>query len=153
MLFSAKPSSFWVGWLTVVSLGIFVFGLALIVAPAQTREAFSLLLYSDATRIDSFSNAATEYASLVHAVLGGVMIGWGVSFALVVRGLLAHGSRLGWRIIAFSVGTWFLSDTAYSLQSGFWQNAVLNAAILTLFVLPLAATYRACRGNIPMRPQ
>jgi hypothetical protein len=34
-------------------------------------------------------------------------------------------------------------DTAFSLGTGFWQNAVLNAVFVVLFAVPLAATYKA----------
>ncbi len=127
-----------------MSIGVSLFGLALVVAPSLARQGFSFLVYADAARLDSFGEAAAKYVSLAHAVLGGVMVGWGVGLALVVRGLLASGSRLGWRIVTLSVGTWFVSDTGYSLWSGFWQNAVLNIVFLVLFAVPLAAVYRVC---------
>lgn len=38
-----------------------------------------------------------------------------------------------------SLVAWFIPDTAYSLLSGFWQNAVLNAGFVLLFAIPLAA--------------
>jgi hypothetical protein len=37
---------------------------------------------------------------------------------------------------------WFVLDTALSLVSGFWPNAVLNVVLAVLFAVPLAATYR-----------
>ncbi len=32
---------------------------------------------------------------------------------------------------------WFVSDTAYSLFAGYWENVVLNLAFMCLFVIPL----------------
>jgi hypothetical protein len=90
--------------------------------------------------IDSFGAEQVRYISLVHAVLGGVMVGWGMALFHVVRSLLAGGVPAGWKIIAVSVVAWFVPDTAYSLLSGFWQNALLNAAFLALFAVPLWAT-------------
>lgn len=58
----------------------------------------------------------------------------------------AAGEAMGWRIIALSVAAWFVPDTAYSLWSGFWQNAVLNLAFLILFAVPLGATYNTQHG-------
>jgi hypothetical protein len=142
---SARPSSLWIVWLLAVSVGVSLFGLALVVAPTLARQGFSLLVYANPARLGSFGEEAARYISLAHAVLGGVMVGWGLGLAVVVRGLLASGSRLGWRLITISVGAWFIPDTAYSLWSGFWQNAVLNLVFLVLFAVPLAATYRHCR--------
>ncbi len=93
-------------------------------------------------RIATFGTEAVAYISLVHAVLGAVMFGWGLALLFVVRGPFALGAKEGWRIVALSVAAWFIPDTAFSLWSGFWQNAVLNAVFLALFATPLAATYR-----------
>lgn len=99
-----------------------------------------MLVYSDTDRIASFGQEAASYISLAHAVLGGVMVGWGVALILVVRMLFAAGHRAGWNIVALSVAAWFVPDTAYSLASGYWQNAVLNLAFVALFAVPLIAT-------------
>jgi hypothetical protein len=142
---SSRPSPFWVGWLTAVSAGVMLFGLALVVAPAAARQGFSLLLYADARHLSSFGEDAVRYVALAHAVLGAVMFGWGVALLLVVRGSFARGSRLGWRIVGASVVAWCVPDTGFSLWSGFWQNAILNLVFVVLFLVPLVATYRSCR--------
>jgi len=135
-----EPSPIWVNWLLAVSVGVVLFGLALVLAPGLARSGFSLLVFGDARRIGTFDPVAIQYVALVHAVLGGVMVGWGVALVLVVRGPFAAADPAGWRIIAFSVLAWFVPDTAYSLWSGFWQNAVLNVVFVLLFAIPLMAT-------------
>ena len=81
-----------------------------------------------------------------HAVIGGVMIGWGVALFYVTRSLLTRGERIAWNLVALSVGAWFVPDTSYSLLAGYWQNAMLNTGFLALFALPLWAT-RGVRRN------
>lgn len=132
-----RPSRFWLNWLLAVSAGVVAFGIVLIIAPPVARQGFSLLVYSSAGGIDAFGTEPVRYISLSHAVIGGVMIGWGVALLYATRTLIAEGSRHGWNIVALSVAAWFVPDTAYSLFSGFWQNAVLNTAFLLLFALPL----------------
>ena len=141
---SHKVPSFWVSWLLVVSAGVALFGLALVVAPSAARQAFSLLVYSESQRISAFDTEAVRYISLLHAVLGAVMFGWGTALFVTVRKLFAHGSRTAWRIVTFSLVAWFVPDTAYCLWSGFWQNAVFNVVIALLFLVPLVASYRTC---------
>lgn len=141
---SRIPAPLWVNWLLVASAGVALFGLGLVLAPTAARQGFSLLLYAEPGRISAFGEKAVAYVSLAHAVLGSAMLGWGVALVLVVRGLVVHGSRVGWWIVALSVAAWFIPDTTYSLMSGYWQNAVLNLAFAMLFAVPLAATYRAC---------
>lgn len=116
-----------------------LFGLALVLAPSLARQAFSLLVYASAERIDGFGDEPARYVALTHAVLGGVMVGWGAGLFYVTRTLLAQGSRVAWNLLVLSVGAWFVPDTSYSLLSGYWQNAVLNAVCLALFVVPLWA--------------
>ena len=141
---SRKPPQLWVNWLLCASAGVALFGLILVLAPGLGRQGFSLLVYGNADRLTSFGTEPARYIALAHAVLGAVMFGWGTALVLIVRALLASGSMLGWRIIAFSVCAWFAPDTAYSLWSGYWQNAILNCSFALLFFVPLAATYRSC---------
>jgi hypothetical protein len=141
---SSGPAWLWVAWLSVVSAGVMVFGLVLVVAPGVARDGFSLLIYAEPGHISSFGAEAVSYIGLAHAVLGGVMFGWGLALLLIVRGLFARGSKLGWQLVSYSVVAWFVADTAYSLSSGFWRNAVLNLVFVVLFAIPLLGSYRAC---------
>jgi len=141
------PGRFWSRWLLGVSLGLVAFGLVLVVFPTLAARAFSLLVYVDPYRIEAFGAEATRYISLAHAVIGGLMIGWGAALVLVARGPFAAGHTLGWRVVAFSILAWFMPDTAYSLWSGFWQNAVLNVGFLLLFGVPLLATHEWQRDS------
>jgi hypothetical protein len=142
-----RPEPFWVACLRVATLGVAAFGLALVVAPDMARRAFSLLLYGHAQRIATFGAEAMAYIGLVHAVLGAVMFGWAVALFLIVRGPFARGERGAWEWLALSVAAWFVPDTAYSLWSGFWPNAVLNMVVLATFAVPLAATWRVFHNS------
>jgi len=143
---SFQPPKFWVNWLLAVAAGVAIFGLVLVVAPALTRQGFSLLVYASPSRIDAFGQEQVRYISLAHAVIGGVMAGWGTALFYVTKTLFARGSRIAWNLVAVSVLAWFVPDTSYSLLSGYWQNAVLNTAFLALFALPLWAT-RSMKRN------
>jgi hypothetical protein len=139
---SQSPSNFWIGWLTLATLGVSLFGIALVIFPDFARQGFSLLVYFDAGHLSSLGEEVINYVALLHAVLGSVMFGWGIALLIVVRKLYANGSRLGWQIVAVSVLVWFVPDTTFSLWSGFWQNALLNLSFLVLFLVPLVATFK-----------
>jgi hypothetical protein len=96
-----------------------------------------MLVYASPAHIDSFGQEQARYVSLAHAVIGGVMMGWGVALFYATRTLLARGAKQGWYLVAWSVMTWYVPDTSYSLLSGFWQNALLNTVFLLLFAVPL----------------
>ncbi len=141
------PAPLWTNWLVAVSSGVIVFGLLLVLAPVLAMQGFSLLVYADPGRIAAFGAEPARYVALTHAVLGGVMVGWGAALVLVTRSLFASGDRLGWNIVAIAIAAWFLPDTSYSLLSGFWQNAVLNMTFLILFAVPLLATRKGFHAN------
>jgi len=143
----SNRKGFWLTWLRVATLGVIAFGLFLVVAPALSRQGFSLMVYSSADRIGGFGSAAADYIELVHAVMGAVMVGWGVALLLVLRGPMQRDVREGALIYAVSLGCWFVPDTIFSLASGFWQNAVLNLSFAILFAIPLLALLRQESGN------
>jgi hypothetical protein len=119
-----------------------VFGISMILMPGLIRDLFSLLIYSSSQHITTFGEPAVAYITLVHGILGAVMFGWGVALLFVLCGAFRRGEREGWRTLAISLTAWLVSDTVFSIWSGFWQNAVLNAFLAVLFVIPLAATYK-----------
>ena len=75
---------------------------------------------------------------LVNAILGGVMVGWGVTVWLVVDRLLALAPREVGRILLVGLAAWFVVDSTGSVASGGWLNAVpLNVAFFAVFLVPL----------------
>ncbi len=128
----------------VISVGVVLAGHVFVLAPGLTRRLFSLLAFGTPEAIDSLGDPAVPYVSLVHAVLGAVMVGWGVALLLIVWGPLRRRSHEAWWTVSLSLAAWLIPDTAFSLWFGFWQNAVLNAVVAVLFGVPLAATYRVC---------
>lgn len=140
---------FWWRWLIVVTLGVLLFGLSLIVAPEFTRRFFGLLLYSSSESLATFGVPAVAYLTLLHGVLGAVMVGWAVALLFVLLGPFRHFSKRGWLAMVVSLLAWFVPDTALSLWSGFWQNAALNLVFAVLFAIPLAATSGAFNEKRP----
>lgn len=143
-----KPSRFWINWLLFASAAVAVFGLMLVVAPAVAQQGFSLLVYSSPRYMDAFGQEPLRYIWLVHAVIGGVLIGWGVAMFSVTKTFLARGEPTAWKLLVFSLGAWFVPDSLYSVLSGYWQNALLNTGFLAVFALPLWATRRLLKTPV-----
>ena len=133
----------WWRWLWVANASALLFGAAMVLAPGPTRQFFGLLLYARPDAIDAFGPGAVAYITLLHAVLGAVMVGWAVALMCVLHGPFRRGERSGWTSLAASLVAWFVPDTLFSLVSGFWQNALFNLMFATLFAVPLVATWRA----------
>ena len=130
---------FWWRCLVLTTAGLMVFGLVLVLMPSVAEQMFSLLVYASASHVQAFGPEAVAYIRLVHAVLGCVLFGWGVLFMYLALGHVRKGSKDAWSAFAVSLLAWFVPDTAYSLLSGFWQNAVLNMGFAVLFAMPLLA--------------
>ena len=139
--------NFWWRWLVAADIIVIVFGAAQALLPDLIRQGFSLLVFGSASYVDTFPQDAIRYITLTHAVMGSVMIGWGVSMMYTLLTQFRTGEWTGWVSIAIAMTLWFIPDTAMSILTGFWQNAVLNVGFILLFVIPLAATYRTFRAK------
>jgi hypothetical protein len=116
------------------------FGLMMIVFPVLTKQAFNYLIFGTSSAADQFGIEASRYISFIYGVLGATIFGWGFTILYAVKGPFSAGRREGWLMVAIPIFFWFILDTAHSLYSGYPVNAVLNAALLIVFAVPLAAT-------------
>ncbi|MFH1719834.1 MAG: hypothetical protein ABIJ25_09685 [Pseudomonadota bacterium] len=132
---------FWWRWLVVATCAVLVFGLSMVLLPEPTQKLFNYIYLSSPQGSTTFGESAIAYITFISAVLGAVMFGWSVALLYVLFGPFRRRQIEGWRTLAVSLVAWFIPDTAFSLWSGFWQNAVLNTIMLVLFLIPLAATY------------
>ncbi|AFY69927.1 hypothetical protein Pse7367_1639 [Thalassoporum mexicanum PCC 7367] len=133
---------FWWWWL-VVSCGITIaFSLGMVLAPELLHQFFNQVLFASSQLPTDFDTAANDYIFLVYGILGAVMIGgWMIPIIFILVGAFRHKQRWSWLAIASSIGIWFAIDSAISVMSGFWQNAVFNVVFLLMFMIPLVATY------------
>lgn len=134
-------ASFWWWWLVVVTAALLLIGLAMVVLPSPTQQLYNLLYFGSPGGNPAFQPAAS-YLEFAFAALGAIMIGWAVTLLFILAGPFRHVARQAWLTFVVAVTAWFIPDTAFSLLSGFWQNAVLNTVIALLFAIPLVATYR-----------
>ena len=139
--------NFWWRWLVAADIIVIVFGAAQALLPDLIRQGFSLLVFGSASYVDTFPQDAIRYITLTHAVMGSAMIGWGVSMMYTLLTQFRNGEWTGWISPAVALILWFIPDTAISIVTGFWQNAVLNVGFILLFAIPLAATYRTFRAK------
>jgi hypothetical protein len=136
---ATSTPTFWINWLTYTAEFTVLFGLLMVLAPGLTQQAFGLLVFQDAAQFYAFDSQAAAYIELAHAVMGSVMVGWGALIFMLVRKLNVKDAKETCCMITISVLLWYVPDTAFSLYSGFWQNAVLNSGFAVLYAVPLLA--------------
>jgi hypothetical protein len=139
---AGRRFGFYWRWLTAVTVGFLLLGIAMVLAPGTTRRMFGALDLPSPDATTAIDAPAVAYITLSHGVLGAVIFAWGVTLLFVVLGPLRRGSREAWLTYAVSVAAWFVTDTAFSLWTGFWQNAVLNSVVALALAIPLAGTYQ-----------
>ena len=139
--------NFWWRWLVAANIGVMLFGIAQALFPNLVRQGFGLMVFGSATYMDTFPQDAIRYITLTHAVMGAVMIGWGVSMMYTLFTQFRAGEWIGWLSPAVALTLWYIPDTAMSIVAGFWQNALLNTIFIVLFAIPLAATYRTFKSK------
>ena len=133
---------FWWRALIAVDAGVILFGLSMVLLPGLILQFFGLVIYSSADSLSAFGDAPARYIVLLHGVLGAVMFGWGIALLFVLLGPFRRHANEGWLTVTVSIAAWFIPDTAFSLWSGFWQNAILNSVFAVAFAVPLLAARR-----------
>ncbi len=136
---ATSTPTFWINWLTYTAEFTVLFGLLMVLAPGLTQQGFGLLIFQNTEQFAAFDPQATAYIELAHAVMGSVLVGWGALIFMLVRKLNIEDAKQTCNMIAMSVLLWYVPDTAFSLYSGFWQNAVLNTGFAVLYAVPLLA--------------
>jgi hypothetical protein len=119
----------------------------MVIFPGPTQRVFNYVYLSSPAGRPLFSENAVAYITFISAVLGAVMFAWSITFLYVLYGPFRRGEKEGWRTLAVSLTAWFIPDTSFSLWSGFWQNAILNILLLSLFAVPLVATHSMFRNT------
>ncbi len=144
---SLTVPTLWLRWLQAAVGATILFGLAMALLPEITRQGFGLILYGEAGAVAGFGPEVQPYLRLSHAVMGSLMVGWGLALWLVVQGPFRRGDRLGWNVLAISQVGWYVPDTAVSIATGLWPNAVLNTVFALAYAVPLLATRSLFRAR------
>lgn len=76
-------------------------------------------------------------AALMNAILGGILVGFGVMIWKIAGSLMAENQDLAKNIILTALICWFITDSLGSVLAGAWFNAVINALIFISFLVPL----------------
>lgn len=87
--------------------------------------------------VDGGQVVADDAARLLTAILGGILVGFGVMIWLIAERVLRTDPALGRGLILVPLLCWFVTDSLGSILAGAWFNAIINVAILVSFLIPL----------------
>jgi len=141
-------SAFWRTWLNAWAWVVIVFGVVLagggLDATDTVAEAAFAIVGGGAPL------EWTPHLRFSVALMGAVTMGWGVTYLALF--MAAH--RLGadaapvWRLAMIGMVAWFVIDSALSVATGFWMNAVSNTGLAIGYLVPVLAS-GAMNGSAP----
>ena len=117
--------NFWGKWLLIACIILIVFGLGL---AFTNQSTFFNLIFNDQinpafwgfTQIDG---TLANFQSWIYGVLGATVAGWGVMVLFLIQYPFKNHEKWAWSAAVFSIGLWYLVDTAISLAYGVLFNA------------------------------
>ncbi len=123
-------------WLKTASVVTIIIGLAASFASHPSGEGLWLLLFDILNwPLDGIPAGFDVVSRPLNAVLGGVMIGWGVTmYGLLNPKIFSDGIRI---VLLRGLLAWFVTDSIGSLAAEIPGNVVLNIAFLVMFLPPL----------------
>lgn len=134
-------SAFWQNWLGVWCASAATVGIILAGAGFESTSGPAHLYFQIAGRAEGFS--PTPEMRLALTVLGGVMVGWGLTLWTAIQAALKLGHREArpvWHMLTVAMVAWFIIDSTFSVHTGFWRNAAVNALFFAGFLLPVVKT-------------
>lgn len=86
--------------------------------------------------LDGAQSLLAQEVRFIAAIGGGVMVGWGVMIWMIAPLMRGHATIIR-SVVAWSIGTWFIVDSAGSVLAGVPANVLGNLAFVALFALAL----------------
>jgi hypothetical protein len=131
-------SDFWKSWLNIWAWGVIAFGaiLALFAFPATelpSRLFYHLIQNPVAAEPD-------RHFRFAMGLMGCISMGWGLTMLTCFKAaalLEGEQAKSIWRGFTFAALFWFVTDSIASIYTGFPLNAVSNAVLTILYLIPV----------------
>ena len=125
-------------WLFLSGATIFAFGLlgflgTMPATNAPLRWGMDLLSFP----LDGWPGWTSPETWFLSALAGGFLAGWGATIFAAGLWLYPAAPEPARRMVLTGLLAWFVVDSAGSIASGNWQNAIWNIAVLVFLVGPL----------------
>lgn len=135
---------FWCRWLLCASIATAALGLLLALAdtrlmPEAVRSSLHRTFWND----DAMPEQVVAYHRFLHGVLGGTLVGWGITLAFIAARPFRAREPWAWWCVLVGTTTWFVLDTGISALHGAWANGALNTGSAVALLLPVVATRRS----------
>ena len=128
----------WQNYLSAWAILVTVFGLVLAGGAFTATDGLTAALFA------LFGNplpmAPDAHHRFAIGLMGAVTMGWGLTYYGAFKALhaLDHATAAPiWRYLLLTGSVWYVIDSAISIATGFWMNAVSNTLLIVLLMIPL----------------
>jgi hypothetical protein len=131
-------SKFYQQWLKIWAWGVVAFGAILALYAFPAADLPSRLFYDLIQK--PVPDAPGEHFRFAMGLMGCISMGWGLTMLTCFKALAmlepAQAKPI-WRGFTFAALFWFVTDGAASIYTGFPLNAVSNAILIILYLIPV----------------
>jgi hypothetical protein len=131
-------NEFWKSWLNLWTWGVIAFGAILALFAVPATELPSRLFY------DLIQNPIAaepdRHFRFAMGLMGCISMGWGLTMQTCFKAaamLEGEQARSIWKGFTFAAIFWFVTDSSASIYTGFPLNAVSNAVLILLYLIPV----------------
>lgn len=133
-------SRLWSNWLVVWCWGVLAFGALLSTAAIPALDGFMRQLFTlfatDPATANAFDQNAVRFGL---GLQGALTIGWSLTMFALIDAAKTIGAP-AWRALTLSLLAWYAIDSAISVATGFWPNAISNTALMIAYAIPILAS-------------
>lgn len=133
-------SRIWWNWLQVWCWAALAFGALLLTAAIPSVDgavrAVFVLFSGDPETAAVFEHSAVRFGL---GLQGALTIGWVLTIFPLMEAAKTTGAPT-WRALTVAVLVWYVIDSAVSVATGFWLNAISNTVFLVAFMAPIWAS-------------
>jgi hypothetical protein len=129
---------FWKRWLNIWAWGVIAFGAILAVFAFPALEGPSRLFYDLIQK--PVPTEPDPYFRFAMGLMGCISMGWGLTMLTCFKAaamLEGEQAKSIWRGFTFAALFWFVTDSTASIYTGFPLNAVSNAVLIGLYLIPV----------------
>jgi len=129
---------FWKTWMTATCATLSLLGLILAAAAFEATDG-PARLYFDLINGPGDLDLDPRMR-FVLAVLGGVCIGWSITLIATftaAHALSGEAATSVWRLTLVALVLWYVIDSALSVYTGFWLNAMINTLFFGALLTPI----------------
>ncbi len=126
------------GWLKVTAIAIITYAIFFFLGTISNTEAsIEFILDFSSWPLDGKQNYDAPTTVFLSALLGGILLGWGILIWLLSSRIYDKAPEEIRKIVLISLLSWFVIDSLGSIFSGNLNNAIANILLLLVLVGPL----------------